>query len=80
MTNYTKNLTTYPHRELSQYAKFHCTFQGQNFRNIKTGKVLKKGSFWDLHRHDAILSTKSAICPDGYELIDNDGWRNGKLV
>ena len=65
---------------LSEYAVFHFAFQGLLFQSVDSGKVLTKGEFWDNHRDLAKEAAKNKFCPDGFKLVDNEGWRNGRIV
>lgn len=69
------NLNKEKDKPLSPYGRFHLTYLGYNFRNLRTGIIYKKGTFWDEFREIAEIlpfRIEHPIIPIGFELINFD--------
>ena len=64
-TNSTKGVLTneYSAERMSPYGKFHFKYLGFNFKDKQTGKIYRKGEFWDSFRATA-MSTLGFNDPD----------------
>ena len=61
---------------MSPYGKFHFKYLGFNFKSKKTGKIFRKGEFWDSFRNIALDTLNfndpvkvNPTTPNGFLLI-----------
>lgn len=69
------------HRQYSSdYAFFHQTFVGFDFKDINTGKIRSKLSIFWSNPTEAMKMAMTLKVPAEYQLVNAPGWRNGYRI